>query len=78
METTQFIDQVAAGKAAEAATTLNDLLSARAFSALEDRKVEIAKSAFGGVDNAEVEPTPEDELNVEVQDTADTPTDEQV
>ena len=71
METTQFIDQVAAGKSAEAASTLNDLLSARAFEALENRKVEIAKSAFGGVEDSQ------EDLNVEVQDTADTPTDEQ-
>jgi len=71
METTQFIDQVAAGKSAEAASTLNDLLSARAFEALENRKVEIAKSAFGGVEDIQ------EDLNVEVQDTADTPTDEQ-
>ena len=74
METTQFIDQVAAGKSAEAASTLNDLLSARAFEALENRKVEIAKSAFGGVEDTQTE----DDLNVEVQDTADTPTDKQV
>ena len=72
METTQFIDQVAAGKSAEAASTLNDLLSARAFEALENRKVEIAKSAFGGVEDNQ------EDLNVEVQDTADTPTDKQV
>ena len=74
METSQFIDQLAAGKSAEATDTLNDLLSARAFQALEDRKVEIAKSVFGGVDDTQTE----EDLDIEVQDTADTPTDEQV
>ena len=72
METTQFIDQVAAGKSAEAASTLNDLLSARAFEALEGRKMEIAKSAFGGE-----QPEQAENLDVEVQDTADTPTETQ-
>lgn len=74
METSQFIDQLAAGKSAEATDTLNDLLSARAFQALEDRKVEIAKSVFGGVDDTQTE----EDFDIEVQDTADTPTDEQV
>jgi len=69
METTQFIDQLAAGKSAEASSTLTDLLSARAFDALENRKIEIAKSAFGGVELPEVE-------DIEVQDTADTPIDQ--
>lgn len=66
METTQFIDQLAAGKAAEASTTLNDLLSAKAFEALENRKIEIARTAFGGGEQS-------DGGNIEVQDTADTP-----
>ena len=73
MTTATFIDQLAAGQSSEAKETLADLLSARAFEALENRKVEIAKSAFGGVEDTQTE----DDLNVEVQDTADTPTDEQ-
>lgn len=72
METTQFIDQIAAGESAKAADTLNDLLSARAFEALEARKIEIAKAAFGGIEQEE-QPAQEDDLNVEVQDTEDTP-----
>ncbi len=64
METTQFIDQIASGQASEAQSTLNDLLSARAFEALDARKVELAKTIFNGKDTEEVED----------QDTADTPT----
>ena len=64
METAQIIDALAAGKAAEAKDALNDLLSARAFEALEGKKQEIAKTLFNGVQA-------EDE--VEVQDTEDTP-----
>ena len=45
MTTATFIDQLAAGDAAEAKSTLNDLLSKRAFEALDAKKVEIAKSA---------------------------------
>ncbi len=61
METTTFIDQLAAGEAAEAKSTLTDLLSKRAFEALDAKKVEIAKTMFTGR-----------EENIEVQDTEDT------
>ena len=61
METTTFIDQLASGEAAEAKSTLTDLLSKRAFEALDAKKVEIAKTMFTGK---------EDEI--EVQDTEDT------
>lgn len=64
METAQIIDALAAGKAAEAKDALNDLLSARAFEALEGKKQEIAKTLFNGA---------EAEEDVEVQDTEDTP-----
>jgi len=65
METSQFIDQLAAGEAAQAKETLTDILSAKAFEALENRKIEIAKSAFGGI---EQEQEDEDQVNVEVLD----------
>ena len=58
METSQFIDQLSAGNAAEAKETLNNLLSARAFESLDAKKVELAKSIFTGK-----------EETVEVQDT---------
>lgn len=67
METSQFIDQLAAGEAAQAKETLTDILSAKAFEALENRKIEIAKSAFGGIEQ-EQEQEDEDQVNVEVLD----------
>lgn len=48
MTTSTFIDQLAAGQAAEAKETLTDLLSARAFEALDARKQEMASTLFGG------------------------------
>lgn len=67
METAEIIDALAAGKAAEAKDALNDLLSARAFEALEGKKQQLAQTLFNGAQ----EEQPEDE--VEVQDTEDTP-----
>jgi len=81
METTQFIDQLAAGDASQAKDTLTDLMSARAFQALEDRKIEIAKSMFGGKEaeqQEDIEVMDANEINgiqmsdIEVQDTEDT------
>ena len=66
METAQIIDALAAGKSAEAKDALNDLLSARAFEALEGKKQEIAKTLFNGAHE-------ESDTAVEVQDTEDTP-----
>lgn len=48
MEASQFIDELAAGNASGAKDILNDMLSARAFEALEGRKVEIARHIFNG------------------------------
>jgi hypothetical protein len=62
MSTTQFIDELAAGNAFGAKDILNDMLSARAFEALEGRKVEIAQNIFNGsqVQEEEVEITQEE------------------
>jgi hypothetical protein len=57
-----FINQLASGQASDAKETLADLLSARAFEALDARKQELANALFNGQENT-----------VEVQDTADTP-----
>lgn len=54
MSTTEFIDELAAGNASVAKDMLNDMLSARAFEALEGRKVELAKSIFNGAETQEV------------------------
>jgi hypothetical protein len=48
MQTSEFIDQLAAGNASDAKDMLSDMLSARAFEALEGRKVELAKNIFNG------------------------------
>jgi hypothetical protein len=58
-----FIDLISNGQNTEAKDTLDDILSTRAFDALDARKKEIAASIFGGE-------------NVEVQDTEDTPVEE--
>ena len=56
MSTTQFIDELASGNASGAKDILNDMLSARAFEALEGRKIAIAQNIFNGsVQEEEVE-----------------------
>jgi hypothetical protein len=57
----QFIDQLAAGQAAEAKDTLENDLAARSFAALDEYKKEIAQSIFGGNQETEEE-TSEEEL----------------
>jgi len=59
MKTSQFLDNVIAGNASVAKESLNDLLSARAFEALEGRKVELAQRIYS---RAEVQ---EEQLNLE-------------
>ena len=59
MSTSQFIDELAAGNASGAKEMLNDMLSARAFEALEGRKVELAQNIFNG---SQVQ---EEQLNLE-------------
>jgi hypothetical protein len=46
--TSTFIDQLASGQSSEANETLSDLLSARAFEALDARKQELGATLFGG------------------------------
>lgn len=48
MNIQDFISQVASGDAAQAKETLNDILSAKAFEALDAKKQELAKSIFTG------------------------------
>ena len=66
-----FVNQIAAAQSADAKETLNNILSQKAMDALDGKKQEIASSLFNGV-----EAQPEDEEDVEVQDTADTEFDE--
>jgi hypothetical protein len=70
METSQFIDQLAQGQAADAKQTLTDLLSARAFEALEGRKQELAQSLFTGKEidahsGQEIETETEEEVSTQ-------------
>jgi hypothetical protein len=67
MDTQNFINQVATGDASAAKEALNDLLSSRAFDMLDAKKIELAQSLYSGEEN----------LDVEVQDTADTPVEEE-
>jgi len=46
MDTIDFINNVSVGNAAEAKDTLTDLLSTRAFDALNARKIDIAQTLF--------------------------------
>ena len=65
MDIKQFIQSAAEGNAVQAKETLDNILSARAFEALDARKQEIAKSLYN---NGE---------EIEVQDTADTPVEQE-
>ena len=67
MDTQNFINQVATGNAVGAKELLNDLLASRAFEALDTKKIELAQVLYSGEEN----------LDVEVQDTADTPVEEE-
>jgi len=53
METSEVISHIAAGNANDAKEALMDLLSARAFEALDSKKIEIAHNMFA--DNKEEE-----------------------
>ena len=53
MSTSEFIDELAAGNASVAKDILNDMLSARAFEALEGRKIEIAQNIFNGSEQSQ-------------------------
>jgi hypothetical protein len=48
MSTSEFIDELALGNSSNAKDMLNDMLSARAFEALEGRKIELAQNIFNG------------------------------
>ena len=61
METKNFINSVSIGNAAEARDTLTDMLSTRAFEALNARKIDIAQTLFNNdVVEEEVELTQEE------------------
>jgi len=53
MNVKTFIDSVASGNAVEAKDSLNDLLSARAFEALDAKKIELAQALFSDKEKPE-------------------------
>ena len=55
MDAKTIIDSVASGKALEAKESLNSLLSARAFEALDAKKIELAQALFSTKDQIENE-----------------------
>ena len=63
----QFVDQLAAGESSEAKETLENALSNKAFSALDEYKKDIAQSIFGNKE--ETTETQEADTQVEVQET---------
>ena len=63
MDAQQFINNVATGDAVGAKDLLNDILSAKAFEALDAKKIEMAQSIFAGE---------EPETEAKVQDTEET------
>lgn len=50
METRTFIDLVGSGQSTNAVDALNELLAAKAFDALENKKREMASSLFNGIE----------------------------
>ena len=64
MSTSEFIDELALGNASTAKDILNDMLSARAFEALDTKKTELAQSLFTGKE-VEVQDTEETETEAE-------------
>jgi hypothetical protein len=64
MDTKDFLQFVASGQASKAQEVLSDMLSQKAFEALDIKKQQIAQTLYN------------DGENIEVQDTADTPVEE--
>ena len=64
MDVNTFIDNVASGNALNAKESLNDLLSSKAFEALDAKKTELAQALFTGKE-VEVQDTEETETEAE-------------
>ncbi len=69
MDISQFINNVVSGNAADAKENLNDILSAKAFEAIDGQKKELARNLFGGNSGTE-------EQEVEIQNSEDEATEE--
>jgi hypothetical protein len=62
MDIEQFIRQASEGNAVQAKETLDNILSARAFDALDAKKTEIAKSLYNNGEDIEVQDTADSEI----------------
>jgi hypothetical protein len=63
MDARQVIDMLGAGQNAEAKDALEELLSARAFDALEAKKQDVASALFNG--RTEAQPESEEQVESE-------------
>ena len=61
MELQDIINNIAAGDSAAAKESIENVLSAKAFDALQGRKQEIASTLFGGKDQSDEEVTGDEE-----------------
>ena len=61
MEIKDVINNIAAGDSAAAKEGIENVLSAKAFDALQGRKQEIASTLFGGKDQSDEEVTGDEE-----------------
>jgi hypothetical protein len=61
MEIKDVINNIAAGDSAAAKESIENVLSAKAFDALQGRKQEIASTLFGGKDQSDEEVTDSEE-----------------
>jgi hypothetical protein len=75
VDVVDVVNQIAAAQSSDAKDSLHNLLSQKAMEALDGKKQEIAKNLFS---NGETPPVADDDgnIDVEVQDTADTPVEE--
>jgi hypothetical protein len=65
MDARQVIDMLGAGQNSEAKSAIEELLSAKAFDALEAKKQDVASTLFNG----RTEDQPEDEEQIEAEET---------
>lgn len=63
MDARQVIDMLGAGQNSEAKSALEELLSAKAFDALEAKKQEVASTLFNG--KTEEQPEAEEQIEAE-------------
>ena len=61
MQIQEIINHIAAGESVAAKESIENVLSAKAFDALQGRKQEIASTLFGGKDQSDEEVTGDEE-----------------